>query len=347
VFELLQQHQFKVRLTKCSFAQQQLKYLGHVISAEGVATDPSKITDVQNWPVPTSVKELRGFLGLAGYYRRFVKNFGMLAKPLTKLLKKGHIFAWTPATDQSFQALKHALTTAPVLALPDFSKQFIVETDASDKGIGAMLQQEGHPIAYVSKALGPKSQGLSTYEKESLAILMAVDHWRSYLQPAEFLIQTDQRSLIHFDDQRLHSYWQQKAMTKLLGLQYKISYKKGSTNSAADALSRGPHHVNAELSAFTMAQPVWLQDLQASYQNNEEAQHLLTSLLLKPNQDKFSLHQGIIKYNGRIWLAHVASLQQQVMEALHAGPIGGHSGFLVTYTRIKKLFYWPHMKNQI
>lgn len=148
----------------------------------------------------------------------------------------------------------HSLTSANNLWLK-------LETDASDKGIGAVLQQEGHPIAYVSKALGPKSQGLSTYEKESLAILMAVEHWRSYLQPAEFLIQTDQRSLVHFDDQRLNSYWQQKAMTMLLGLQYKIIYKKGTTNNAADALSRVPHTVNAELSAITVAQSVWLQEL--------------------------------------------------------------------------------------
>jgi hypothetical protein len=173
---------------------------------------------VQDWPVPTTVKEVRGFLGLAGYYRRFVKNFGIIAKPLTELLKKGKVFAWTSAAEQSFQALKSALVSAPVLALPDFNKTFVVETDASDKGIGAVLQQEGHPIAYISRALGLKNQGLSTYEKESLAILMVVDHWRTYLQPAEFIIQTDQKSLIHLDDQRLNSYWQQKAMTKLLGL---------------------------------------------------------------------------------------------------------------------------------
>ena len=145
VFELLQQHQFKVMLSKCSFAQQQLKYLGHIISAERVATDPGKITDVKKWPVPTSVKELRSFLGLGGYYRRIVRNFGILSKPLTDLLRKGQIFAWTTVIDQSFQAVKQALTSAPVLALPDFNKQFVMKTDASDKGIGAVLQQEGHP----------------------------------------------------------------------------------------------------------------------------------------------------------------------------------------------------------
>lgn len=165
MFQLLQHHQIKIKLNKCSFAQKQLKYLGHVISDIGVATDPKKIVDVQNWPTPLNVKDVRGFLGLAGYYRKFVRYFGILAKPLTGLLKKGHIFQWTSIHEAAFQQLKHALVTAPVLQLPDFSKTFIIETDASAKGVGAVLQQAGHPIAYVSKALGPKNLGLSTYEK--------------------------------------------------------------------------------------------------------------------------------------------------------------------------------------
>lgn len=252
-----------------------MNYLGHVISAQGVSTDPTKVNDVKNWPTPTSVKELRGFLGLAGYYRRFVKIFGAIAKPLTELLKKGQLFIWSPVAEASFQALKDSLISAPVLALPDFEKPFVIETDASDKGIGPVLQQGGHPIAYVSRALGLKNQGLSTYEKESLAILMAVDYWRPYLQHSEFIIQTDQKSLIHLDDQRLNSYWQQKALTKLMGLQYKICYKKGSTNLADDALSPVPVNADSEVLALSAVQPVWLQDLQASYEENEKSRQLL------------------------------------------------------------------------
>jgi hypothetical protein len=226
VFQLLLQHGIKIKLSKCSFAQKALKYLGHIISAARVATDPKKITDVQNWPPPETPKDVRGFLGLAGYYRKFVRHFGTIAKPLTELLKKGHIFQWTTIHQEAFDLLKHALTTALVLQLPDFAKQFIIETDASAKGIEAVLQQDGHPIAYISKALGPKNQGLSTYEKECLAILMAVDHWRSYLQHNTFIIKTDQRSLESLTDQRLTTPWQLKAYTKLLGLDYKIVYKR-------------------------------------------------------------------------------------------------------------------------
>lgn len=126
--------------------------------------------------------------------------------------------------------------TSPSLA--DFTQEFEVETDVSDKGIGAVLMQNKHLMAYLSKALGPQAQGLSTYEKEGLAILMAVEHWRAYLQSGEFVIRTDQRSLVHLGDQRLTTLWQQKVMTKLLGLQYRIVYKIGATNKAADALSR-------------------------------------------------------------------------------------------------------------
>lgn len=121
------------------------------------------------------------------------------------MLKKGSLFVWTPAHDSTFEALKSALVSAPVLALPDFNKQFQIQTDASDRGVGAVLLQEGHPIAFVSKALGPRTRGLSTYDKEYLAILVAVDQWRSYLQHSEFVIYSDHRSLMHLSDQRLHT----------------------------------------------------------------------------------------------------------------------------------------------
>lgn len=139
VLQLLTKHQWKVKLSKCSFAQHQLSYLGHIISDQGVTTDPAKIEEVVNWAVPKFVKKLRGFLGLAGYYRKFVKQFGILCRPLTNLLKKDVPFVWSVEADQAFKALKQALVSAPVLSLPDFSLPFTVQTDASDEGIGAVL----------------------------------------------------------------------------------------------------------------------------------------------------------------------------------------------------------------
>jgi hypothetical protein len=218
VLALLQKHDLKVKRSKCSFAQPRLVYLGHVISAEGVSTDPKNIAAVLKWETPKTIKQVRGFLGLAGYYRKFVRNFGQISKPLTELLKKDHVFEWTAKTEAAFRALQQALVSAPVLAIPDFSKPFVVATDASDGGVGAVLSQGGHPISYLSRALGPRNLGLSAYEKEFLAILLAVDHWRPYLQAQEFIIQSDHRSLACLDEQRLHTPWQRKALTKLLGL---------------------------------------------------------------------------------------------------------------------------------
>jgi hypothetical protein len=208
VLQLLFKDQWYIKLSKCASAKQQLGYLGHVISGKGVPTDPAKVDAISSWPVPANCKELRGFLGLAGYYRKFIRHFGIIAKPLTNLLKKGVMFVWTSDHQVAFDTLKQALSSAPLLALPNFTIPFAIESDASGTGIGAVLLQEGHPLAFVSKALGIKNKGLSTYEKEYMAIILAVAQWRQYLQHSEFLIYTDHRSLYHLTEQKLHTSWQ-------------------------------------------------------------------------------------------------------------------------------------------
>jgi hypothetical protein len=145
----------------------------------------SVLQPILQWQQPKNVKELRSFLGMTGYYRKFIKGYGIISKTLTELLKKGVPYVWSSATEASFQALKTALSSAPALALPDFSKPFMIETDACGRGVGAVLLQNDHPLAFISKALGPRHLGLSTYEKECLAILMAIDKCRSYLQHSE------------------------------------------------------------------------------------------------------------------------------------------------------------------
>jgi hypothetical protein len=254
---------------------------------------------------------------------------------------------WTTITELAFRTLKTSLITAPVLALPDFSCQFIVETDAIDLGIGAVLMQNNHPLAFVSKALGPRTRGLSTYEKEYMAILLAVEQWRAYLQHHEFLIKTDHASLAHLTDQRLHTQWQHKVLSKLMGMQYKIVYKKGSENRVVDALSRRPH-LDSEINAISSCQPAWILTIVDAYQQDQHARELLQRLAIATEpDDKFTLHQGVIRKQGRIWLPDNPTLQEQIVKEFHSSPMGGHSGVPVTLRRIKQLFSWKGMAKAI
>lgn len=210
--------------------------MGHIISDQGVSTDPNKISAMLHWPAPTTITKLRAFLGLTGYYRRFVKGYGVMTKPLTNLLRLKQ-FLWSPEAQLAFDNVKVAMTRTHVLALPNFQESFTIETDACHDGIGEVLMQHGQPIAYLSKALGEKHKALSIYEKEFLALIMVVERWRHYLQRQKFIIVTDHKSLAYLNEQNLHSEMQRKAMTRLMGLHFKIVYRQGKEN----ALSRVAH----------------------------------------------------------------------------------------------------------
>ncbi|XP_028794470.1 uncharacterized protein LOC114750095 [Neltuma alba] len=240
VLEAMARHKLFAKFSKCSFGKTKVEYLGHVISANGVEVDPTKINSVLQWPTPQSVTQLRGFLGLSGYYRRFIRQYANLASPLTKLLHKD-AFHWSPEAQTAFDQLKSALTQAPILALPDFSKTFILETDASGVGIGAVLSQNGHPIAYFSKQISPRMQAQSAYVRELYAITQAVAKFRHYLFGHHFIIRTDQESLKHIKGQIIQTPEQEAYLPKLMGYDFSIEYKPGKSNAAADALSRITH----------------------------------------------------------------------------------------------------------
>lgn len=170
VFQTVRDNQLFLRKEKCFFATTKVEYLGHLITKEGASTDKAKVQVVANWTQTSNLKQLRGFLGLAGYYRKFVQGFGKIARPLTDMLKRDN-FTWTDKLISAFETFKQSLISALVLVLLDFSKTFVVETDASGKGIGAVLMQDQHPIAYINKALSPRQQDMSIYERESFLIL--------------------------------------------------------------------------------------------------------------------------------------------------------------------------------
>lgn len=180
-----------------------------------------------------------------------------------------------------------------------------------------------------------------------MAILYAVDHWRSYLQAGEFIIKTDQRSLVHLEEQRITMIWQQKAFTKLLGLNYRICYKRGEENRAADALSRREHTNDEAILSLSECKPTWLKEVVQGYAADPHAQQLLGELAISQQKGPFSLHKGLLRYHQRIWLGSNKLLQQRVISALHDSVLGGHSGYPVTYARIKKQFAWPRMEEEI
>ena len=219
------------------FACKEVEYLGHLISGDGVRIDPRKTATMQQWPIPKDVKALKGFLGLTGYYRKFVKGYGQIVAPLSALLRKAS-FTWTSKASHAFQLLKDAMSNPPVLALPDFSKSFVVECDPSGIGVGAVLIQNQRPIAYQNKALNGKSLALSTYEKELLALVVAVKKWRPYLLGRPFMIKTDHQSLKYLLEQKIGTLAQQKWITKLFDYAFLVEFKHGKENLIANAFSR-------------------------------------------------------------------------------------------------------------
>jgi hypothetical protein len=236
VLDELRRHQLFIKRNKCSFATSSVAYLGHVISAAGVATDPAKVQAIHEWPAPRSARAVRGFLGLAGYYRKFVHNYGVIAAPLTALLKNEG-FSWGDAAAAAFTTLKATVTSAPVLAMPDFAKLFTVECDASTLGFGAVLVQEGHPVAFFSRPVAPRHRSLAAYERELIGLVQAVRHWRSYLWGRRFIVKTNHYSLKYLLDQRLTTIPQHHWVGKLLGFDFSVEYRSCATSVVADALS--------------------------------------------------------------------------------------------------------------
>jgi hypothetical protein len=342
--QLLRDNKLYAKKSKCVFGAPQVEYLGHIIKGEGVSTDPAKISAVADWVAPASVKQLRSFLGLTGYYRRFIKNYGLICRPLYDLLKKVP-FLWTETQEAAFCTLKQALISAPVLALPNFSQPFVLETNASGSGLGAVLMQDGKALAYFSVALGPKNTALSTYEKEALAVLEAVKRWRHYFLGNKLIIRSDQQSLKYITDQRIAEGIQHKLMLKLLEFDFTVEYKKGRDNTAADALSRRFASLNA-LSAIT---PTWILEVVISYSADDKTQKLVQQYLITPpeHNSDYSMQAGVLRFKGRLVLGQDKALHQRLFVALHYSALGGHSGIKATYQRMKKLFYWTGMKKDI
>ncbi|GFX57352.1 retrovirus-related Pol polyprotein from transposon 412 [Trichonephila clavipes] len=244
VLSKLRDANLKLNPSKCKFFQKEVNYLGHIISAEGVRTDPEKVSAVKNWKRPENLRELRSFLGLCTYYRKFVKGFSNIARPLHKLTESKQKFQWTKECEDSFLQLKEALTSSPILIYPQPDKPFILDTDASNESVGAVLSQEidgqERVVAYWSKCLSKPERNYCVTRKELLAIVKAIEHFHHYLYGQKFLLRTDHASLTWLMNFRNTEGQVARWIQRLNEYYFDIRHRKGSSHGNADALSRRP-----------------------------------------------------------------------------------------------------------
>lgn len=339
VLSVLQDHQLFVKKPKCAFGVTSISYLGHTISDAGVAMDSSKVQAVMEWPTPRSARAVRGFLGLAGYYGMFVQNFGTIAAPLTALLRKDG-FTWSDDATTAFTALKTAVTTAPVLALPDFSKPFVIECDASTHGFGVVLLQEQHPLAFFSRPVAPRHRSLAAYERELISLVLVVRHWRPYLWGRRFVVRTDHYSLKYLLDQRLATIPQHHWVGKLLGFDFTVEYKAGSTNVVADALSRRDTDEVVVL-AISCPRFDYVDRLRQAHATDPTLVALRDAITGGERAGPWSLVDGLVAFSGRLYIPPTSPLLLELLAAVHED---GHEGVQRTLHRLRRDIHAPNLK---
>lgn len=313
--------------------------MGHIISQQGVAVDSNKIKSIIDWHFPKNITGLRVFFGLTGYYRKFIRGYGIVAAPLTALLKKNS-FSWN-STAEAFNHLKEVLTQPPVLSLPNLSKAFVIECDACGVGIGVVLMQDQRPIAYFSKALKGRELSVSTYEKEMLALVKSIQLWRPYLLGRPFVVGTDQRGLKYL----FTTPNQQRWLPKILGFDYTVEYKKGAANRVADALSR---QAEFQCSAVSLANFGWWSYIEQEVQDNEFYGTIKT-MVESSNEGSinYQFRDGVWFYKGKVLLSPTSVLIPQVLAAMHSFPTSGHSGYHKTLARVRNSFHWKGMRTTV
>ncbi|GJV25744.1 putative reverse transcriptase domain-containing protein [Tanacetum coccineum] len=236
--DLMNREKLYAKFSKCDFWISIVQFLGHVIDSQGIHVDPTKIEAVKNWASPTTHTEIRQFLGLVGYYRRFIKDFSKIAKSLTKLTQKNKKYIWGEDQESAFQLLKQKLCEAPILALPEGNDDFVVYCDASHQGLGVVLMQREKVIAYASRQLKPHEENYTTHDLELGVVVSALKIWRHYLYGTKYTVLTNHKSLQHILDQKELNMRQRRWLELLADYDCEIRYHLGKANVVADALSR-------------------------------------------------------------------------------------------------------------
>jgi transposase InsO family protein len=341
IFERLEQANFRIQPEKCVFATDTVEYLGHICTPEGIRPDPKKIRAIENYPVPKTIRDIRAFIGLAGYYRRHVPGFAELSKPLTNLTKKDVPFEWTKEHQQVFEELKRILSTEPLLIYPDFSQPFIVACDASTKAVGAILSQlhEGKekPVAYCSRQLNSAESKYSTTELELLAFLFATKQFRCYLYGREFTVYTDHRALKWLLNLQDPSSRLTRWAMKLSEYDFKVEHRPGTKMRHADALSR---HVNLiekdlDLSRDTIRHEQENDNLCGKYRQYEKFWTDHDGILYR--QEEKEPPRNVIP----------TTLIATVLTYYHELPFTAHQGVSRTLEFITRKYWWETMRKDV
>ena len=352
VLDVLRREKLYAKESKCEFFKTEVEFLGHHVGRDGVRMMEDKVKAVAEWPAPKNVRDVRAFLGTAGYYRKFIKDFSALATPMTELTKEDAKFEWTPRCQQSFVGLKAAMQTAPVLALPDLSLPFVVHTDASGFAVGAVLMQDQgkglQPIAFLSKKMLDAETRYPVHEQELLAIIHALSAWRHYLSGSKFKVMTDHKSLEFFKTQPMLSARQTRWKDVIANFDFDIEYIEGKSNSVADGFSRRPDHVNVKpgastelCSAVLSPEPTLVEQLERCITSDPSYQSEL--LRRRTRVDPVQVRQGRLYHGSRVYVPSDRSLQTRILRECHDSPTGGHLGHEKTLEQVKRRFYWTGM----
>jgi hypothetical protein len=373
VLDILREEKLFAKFKKCEFWLEKVSFLGHVISGEGIEVDPSKIEAVVNWEKPTNVHEIRSFLGLAGYYRRFVEGFSVLSGPLTALTKKNARYVWSDKCEESFQELKRRLVSAPILTLPSDKEGFIVYSDASLKGLGCVLMQQGKVIAYASRQLKNHERNYPTHDLELAAVVFALKIWRHYLYGSQCDIYTDHKSLKYIFTQKDLNMRQRRWIEQIKDYDCRILYHPGKANVVADALSRKSRSEASNLVPTTdqLAQQFgmihfgtrpttrWMSLATLSIQPMltdwikvaQEADPELKALKEKISQGEASSFSfaadGILRNHSRVVLPKDDKLRKEILDEAHKTQYTVHPGSTKMYQDLKKIYWWSGMKRDI
>eukprot|EP00877_Chromochloris_zofingiensis_P004554 jgi/Chrzof1/1409/Cz10g06220.t1 len=351
VLSALREHKLFAKRKKCEFAKASLSFLGHVLSKDGIQVDVSKVQAILDWPQPTDVHELRSFLGMCSYYRRFVPQFAKVAAPLTDLTRNNRsLQEWDVPQQAAFDTLKHLLTTAPVLKQPDPSKPFVLHTDASDFAIGGVLMQEHdghlHPCAYYSRKLSEAEAKPGAYGREMLSVVDNVRHFEHYMDGQHVTVQTDHQAIEWFWKQKSLTKQQVRWMAALQAYDLQLKYIQGRANLVADALSRRPDHKSsAKLNVISVASTSLLSGVKKAASNDEKYQQKL-ALAGAGNLHGHEAVDGVL-YNytksghKRIVVPDSAiNLKRMIFHEMHDSYAAGHVGYAKTLHRIVQHFYW-------